>query len=421
MTLLISKYSAQNFGMFLLMIVSSFSYSTMAGELTLDVEVGVESRWFMGSASYGQENDDISLRIQAELYKEWNKGKDSVEFIPWFIQDHRDSTKTHGDIQELAWIHVEENWELRTGIRRVFWGVTESYHLVDIINQSDLSRSLDGEDKLGQPMINISFVESWGIVDLFILPGHRKRIYPGENGRPRSALIITQKDASYESKENHRRVDAAIRWQLTLGDWEIALSHFSGTSREPSIIGINSSMELMTHYPVIDQTGLEAQYLDGDWIWKLEAITRSGQGSRYSAAVGGIEYTEIGVFNTSTDLGWIAEYNYDDRMADAPHTREQDIVLGTRLTLNDAASSQAIMAVGIDTQTDEQFWSVEASRRVFDNWLLSIDMYIFANTEEPPSREKVLAEIASNDRDNKNKLAPFARDDYIQFEIIRYF
>jgi len=45
---------------------------------------------------------------------------------------------------------------LLVGINSVFWRVVESNHLVDILNQTDLIEDIDGEEKLGQPMISLS-------------------------------------------------------------------------------------------------------------------------------------------------------------------------------------------------------------------------------------------------------------------------
>ena len=392
-----------------------------AGEYKFDWEVGTQVRLFAEDASYGQSRSDISVRAQAEFYYQWNDGMDSIEFIPWFVIDKEDAERTHGDIQDLAWIHVGDDWELRTGIRKVFWGVTESAHLVDIINQSDLSRGVDGEDKLGQPMVNLSLVNDWGIIDFFILPGHRKRLYAGEDGRPRSTFVITSDHAEYESGEESHRIDAAFRWQVSIDDWELAFSHFSGTSREPTIIGLNDKNELLTYYPVIDQTGVEAQYIAGEWIWKLEGASRSGQGERYTAAVIGTEYTQIGIFETDIDLGWIAEYSFDDRGFDAPHASERDVVVGTRWTLNDVASSQALFFVSIDSSTQEQLWTLEASRRFYEDWFVTIDMFVFANTGDAPTVEQSLNQLESGVGASNRKLAAFARDSYMQFEVVRYF
>ena len=391
------------------------------GEYKLDWEVGTQFQFFAEEASYGQSRSDVSVRAQAEFYYQWNDGMDSIEFIPWFVIDKEDDERTHGDIQDLAWIHVADSWELRTGIRKVFWGVTESVHLVDIINQSDVSRGLDGEEKLGQPMVNLSLVNDWGIIDFFILPGHRKRIFAGDDGRPRSTFVITRDHAEYESGDESRRVDAAFRWQVSIDDWELAVSHFSGTSREPTIVGLNDKDELLTYYPVIDQTGVEAVYIAGEWIWKLESVFRSGQGDRYTAAVAGTEYTQVGLFDTDIDLGWIAEYSFDDRGFDAPHASERDVVVGTRWTLNDVASSQALFFVSVDSTTKEQLWTLEASRRFYADWFVTIDMFVFANTGDAPTVEESLDQFESGEGGSNRKLAAFSRDSYVQFEVVRYF
>ena len=53
------------------------------------------------------------------------------------------------------------------GIDKVFWGVIESRHLVDYINQTDGVEDVDGEDKLGQPMINLGLQRDWGDLIFF--------------------------------------------------------------------------------------------------------------------------------------------------------------------------------------------------------------------------------------------------------------
>jgi len=84
--------------------------------------------------------------------------------------DEHDDNRTHGDIRELSWIHVGSNWETRVGVRKVFWGVTEGRHLVDIINQTDAVDQVDGEEKLGQPMINLSVCPT--LIDGGVAPCH---------------------------------------------------------------------------------------------------------------------------------------------------------------------------------------------------------------------------------------------------------
>ena len=47
-------------------------------------------------------------------------------------------------LRELSLLWISGNWETRIGVSKVFWGVAESQHLVDTINQTDLAANPDG-------------------------------------------------------------------------------------------------------------------------------------------------------------------------------------------------------------------------------------------------------------------------------------
>ena len=102
-------------------------------------EVALEGRYFTQDSPYPQADYDTnsSAYLKPEILHEWNDRDDLFTFIPYARVDENDSERTHWDIRELSWIHVGNGWESRVGIRKVFWGVTEGRHLVDIINQTD--------------------------------------------------------------------------------------------------------------------------------------------------------------------------------------------------------------------------------------------------------------------------------------------
>ena len=58
---------------------------------------------------------------------------------------------------------------------------------------------VDGEDKLGQPMLQFSLVTGAGIFDVFYLPYHRKLQFPGKRGRFRTPIILDADEVGYES------------------------------------------------------------------------------------------------------------------------------------------------------------------------------------------------------------------------------
>jgi hypothetical protein len=381
-----------------------FSVNAEAGEWSGNA--ALEWRGFAHTAlDPRQHGNNFAVSFQPEYYHEWDNGAQSFTLEPFIRVDEHDSERSHADIRALNWVYVADEWELRAGIGRVFWGVTESAHLVDVINQTDAIENLDGEDKLGQPMIKFSVVRDWGTLDAFLLPGSRERTYPGKAGRLRQPLVVDNDLASYASSRGRDHLDAAIRWSKAVGDWDMALSHFSGTTREPilqPVITAVGAVVLAPHYDVIDQTGIELQSTQDALLWKFELISRSGQGHRFTAAAGGFEYTFYGVFEGNTDVGVLAEYLYDDR-GEAGAIFENDLFLGMRIALNDVNSSELLAGVIQDLDSSTRLFSLEASRRFAANWRLSLESHWFIDV--PPNES----------------LYSLRNDDYIQAELAYYF
>lgn len=363
--------------------VSAAEQSDEVGGFEISGFVGVEYRLFQHNPQFaGQRGDSFSLVAQPEFYREWSGGDNSFLFVPYLRLDQYDNHRSHADIREFRWIHVGRDWELLVGISKVFWGVTESAHLVDIINQTDQVDRFDGEAKLGQPMIKYTLVKEWGNLSFFVLPGFRDRLFPGRNGRLRTALPVSD-HADYASPAGNAHIDLAVRYTRSIGDWDIGLSHFSGTSREPRFlrVTVNSAgqQELVPHYDTIDQTGLDIQVTKGATLYKLELITRSGFGDRYTASVAGFEHTLFGVFQSNADLGLLMEYLYDDRGNNATTFFEDDVFIGTRLTLNDVASTELLAGVIYDAGSSQRILSIEGSRRIGKNMKLELEGRLFSN------------------------------------------
>jgi len=308
----------------------------------------------------------------------------------------------------------------------VFWGVTESQHLVDIVNQTDNVENPDGEEKLGQPMINLSLQRDWGLLDLYLLTGFRERNFLGRGGRPRLPFVVEEDEAIFESAAEEYRTDFAVRWSHYFGDLELGLSHFSGTSREPRFAlrivpeanGQPVDGYLVPIYDVIDQTGLDAQYFVGDWAWKLEAISRSGQGDRFSAATFGFEKTFVGIFGGRSDLGVVAEYLFDDRGETAPVIGEDDLALGFRYTLNNPADTTALLVWLYDRDSAEYLLTLEASSRIGANWKLILEASAFSNGL---STARTLPAMLRAFADPESELGLLQDEDFIKLELTRYF
>lgn len=386
-------------------------FNVAAVEFEYAGKVGLEERYFFDEGQYENqlEHSQASLFIESELYWGWNNEDDRIIFKPYYRFDSQDSERSHGDIRELSYVHSGDNWELRTGLRREFWGVTEFQHLTDVINQTDAVDDFGGEEKLGQLMINMSFIQDWGIVDLFILPGFREQTVVGEDGRLRSALTIDKTDVSYESSAEEKHIDFAIRWVHTFGDFDVGSYWFHGTNREPifSVEQDGNDTVLKQYYNQMDQLGIDAQATLGDWLWKFESIYRTTEDDDFAATQVGFEYTYIGIFDSDADLGLLMEHSWDSRgETDANNTGaffQNDLFVGARIALNDVQSSELLMGVGSDLDHNGFSYIVEASRRLGENFKANLNLRLFQSDYA------------------YDPLYSISNDDHVQFSVEWYF
>ena len=368
---------------------------------------GIESLGFFNNPIDSQQhNHYLSAAIEPEFYHEWDEGMQSLLFVPFYRLSQHDNKRTHFDIRELTWLKVANAWELRVGVRKEFWGVAEAKHLVDIINQTDEVENFDREDKLGQPMINLALINDWGTLDLFLLTGFRDRTFPGREGRLRTLPEIDVGEERYEKHGFEKNMAYAIRWSHAIGDWDIGLSHFYGTSRDPTILieedGAGNT-QLIPYYEMIHQTGIDVQLTDENWLWKLESIVRSGQGSTYFAGIGGFEYTFFNLFESALDLGVLAEYLYDSRGSHSQVALQDDFLVALRFGFNDVQSTEVLAGIIFDRTNNAKFYNIEASRRLGESWKVELEARFFSSAP-------------------KNDPSYFLRkDDHLRVELRYYF
>ena len=380
----------------------------VAGPLTaadLSGEISFESRLFPSDALDARQQDSgVSIGIEPEFYHDWSDGDERFVLVPFVRWDLEDSERTHVDLRELYWRRSFASADLYVGMRKLFWGVTESVHLVDVINQSDLVENPDTEDKLGQPMLQLTLLRDTGTLDLFLMSGFRERTFAGSDGRLRPPLPIAGK-ARYESDLDRWHPDVAVRWSQIIGDYDVGVGHFYGTSREPRLVADVGGAEprLVPHYDLLHQTSLDLQLTRGDWLAKLEAAHRDGIDGRSSAAVLGVEYTLVGILSSVADLGIVAEIQYDGR--DAPMTpfSDNDIAIGGRFTFNDIQDTDILAFTAIDADNGSRFTSVETNRRWRSSGEIRLEARFFNNV------------------DPDDPLFALRRDDYLQVEYIQFF
>ncbi|MEH6536336.1 MAG: hypothetical protein V7719_08095 [Psychroserpens sp.] len=369
-----------------------------------ELEVEAEYRYFTNDALFeGQKDNFPSIAFKPEYSAEWNKGYESINFSGFFRLDV-DDERTHWDIRELYYQKAKNKWELSLGLKKVYWGVTESNHLVDIINQTDAVESFDGEDKLGQPMVQFTYTtDNYGNFDFFYLPYHRKRTFSGKKGRLRFPTIIDKDDLTYESGANEWRQDLAFRWSHYIGAFDIGVSHFYGNGREP-LFTFDTLGNINAFYPVINQTGIDIQATHNAFLWKFESIYRTAKAQDIFAFVAGLEYTFSNIDGNGLDIGVLGEYLYDDRDELALNALQNDMFFGSRIAFNDIQDTSILIGGIADLESSSKIFSIEASRRIGSSWKAELEARIFSGIDT-----------------NELILGNFKEDSFLRFSVSKFF
>jgi hypothetical protein len=238
-------------------------------------------------------------------------------------------------------------------------------------------------------MVNLAMQRDWGLLNFYVMPYFRERTFAGTDGRFRTPLPVDTDRPQYESSAKEKHVDLALRYSHYVGDVDIGLSLFSGTSREPRLLPDADGTALLPYYDQINQFGVDLQY---------------GYDDTFIAAVGGFEYTLYQVGESTADVGLLLEYQYDGRGEFEPLTiADNDVFAGARLALNDTQDTAVLAGVGYDVDTNEMFVNVEAERRLGEDYVLELRARAFSGARQD------------------NPTYTLSRDDYLQLQLSRYF
>ena len=111
----------------------------------------------------------------------------------------------------------------------------------------------------------------------------------------------------------------------------------------------------------------------------------------------------MGIAATGMDLGIITEYAYDERGDRATTVYENDAMFGLRLAVNDAPSTDLLVGLIQDLDSRTQVLRLEASRRIWSRWKLSLQAWGFLSAAADDLFEHV------------------QDDDFVQLELTHYF
>lgn len=359
----------------------------------------LELRRFPDGSTAERVSESASYAFEPQLTWTWAEGLRTVRISPFVRLDPEDNERSHFDLRELYWQRIGNRWDVSAGLKKVTWGVTESQHFVNIVNQTDLAEDIDGEEKLGQPMVEVGLRRPWGHLELFLLPLFRERTFP-EAGHRLQPGWTGLDPARYESGAEEHHLDVALRWSRVVGAFDLGAALFRGTDRTPRFVP-NPQVpgRAAPFYRQIERLSLDLQATFGPWLWKLEALTESDRDGTGSAAIGGFEVSLFDIFGNGSDLSFLAEASRDER----PATAREKLFAGVRLAVNDVAGTTALFGALVDAHGGGTFWNFESSSRLSGRVRLSLEVRAFAGVG------------------GADPFYPIREDDYVQIEISRFF
>ncbi len=345
----------------------------------------------------------LSTSFKLDYSHRWDNDSQKITFTPFLRFDDKDGARTHADVRELMWKKSSADLEFNVGIGKVFWGVTEGQHLVDVINQNDQLEDIKGEEKLGQFMTRAGWRSDIGLLEMFLLTGFRERPLPGLESRPGVSLPLDKYAVRYESECEQWQPEYALRWSRRNGNLDLGVSYFNGANREPIIVpgatGAGGSRSPYVFYELMEQYSIDASYLWRDWTLKLEGINRHANSGNFHAEVYGVEKTFSEFSGKPWEITAYLEYNRDSR----PHAAFQDdYFIGLRMALNDIESSEVKLGRMVDAHTGSSSLRIEGSSRLTDNWKLKF-LGIYFDSQK-----------------TGDNLSPYKDDSFIQIELVRH-
>ncbi len=286
-----------------------------------------------------------------------------------------------------TYVRAPGSVDLLVGFQSVRWGVLESARIVDIINQTDPEARWPHQVFLSQPMVVASLSLPVGEIDAYLLPWARPRPFAGRSARTWSGQDVSGSACRYTSSSFEKRHLAwAARWTLPISVWDLGISYFDGTDRDPYFEPRFTSDGVHSYVPIysrVRRVGLEMQFTAASWLGKLELASAHREIGSYTLLGGGIEYAPTNY------LSLVAEFLYDSRAAQSTTSLERDVFVGTRLSFQDGYVAGGFY---VDMSSRNVIGSLAVMRRFGDDLAMGLELRGFRGSRDSEPQLALLEE-----------------------------
>jgi hypothetical protein len=378
---------------------------TPAQGQTVRGSIGGEMRIYPDAPLFpDQDPDDVQASATATLNASADVGEArfDVELFGRFAPDA--ARELSGDVRQ-AFVRLQrDKAEWKLGVLSETWGVLEAWNPVDIINQRDLVEDFQGDVKLGQPGMLMTYQLEGATLSFFGTAVARERRFARREDRFR---VLPASIVDEDLEDGRWAPTGAIRAEVPVNALNLGLSQFLGTAREPilsPIVGAGGLEGFRAFYGRISQTSIDAEYVVGDSVLKAELIHQRGDARPFWGGGIGIE-TSFSKFGGGLgDLTLYAEAYADSRDDDAPLTPfQRDVFVGARYSFNDTGDTLLELRHTYDLEWRSSLLELRANRRLFSDFVLSFAFLTTLNQSRDPA------------------LSALGRDTQFKLRLARYF
>lgn len=308
--------------------------------------------------------------------------------------DALDFNRTIYLVEEL-WAEVKwGDLDIRIGADLLNWTATEAFHPADIINARNLDSDFESYEKLGEPMIALSYDIGVGSLSLYFFPYYTESLLPAQSSRlsfiPPEVPVgsMLRMDAHGHLNDTEFGPQGALRFTQSFQGIDLGLHivHHMDRSQPEVLIDIEQQVGRPLFRTVTQIGGTYQQVIDAV-ILKVEAgyrtfarpennITPFGpvQERDHLQVAVGIEYGWL--IDNTVDLVLIAEcqsyFLVDKEIRQSLGVFQRDALLGSRISLNDINNTELLFTGIIDLEDPEQLLiNATVSRRFLSAWSLS--------------------------------------------------
>ncbi len=273
---------------------------------------------------------------------------------------HRDDT-SHLNPREFKLQYEADKYGISLGYDTIFWGVSETYNPVDILNRKNILTGYDGKDKHGELMLSGSYFFAESTLSGYILPRFDEQQYLDIES------VSGMQIRSHHEEQNNPTY--GLRYATTIDAIDLGLSYVHGTSREPFLISQGNNI-FDAQYPAITQYGIDAQYTTETTLYKLEYASRESNNTHAYLANVGLEY----IFVTDIEISAILELMRSDF---SNTIYQNDIMLGSRFDFANESGTEGIISLIYDRDYSSMITTLSMSSRIEESTKIEFDVAVF--------------------------------------------